>query len=76
MFVLFDYSLKIILYFWIGVFGVAFADLASKLHDQTAVAYKHGPISASTFTRMMIGGDYSGLGLYVNDKGASKRLQK
>lgn len=76
MFALVDYALKIFLFFWIGAFGVGFADMALKLHDQTAMAYKRGPISASTFTRMMFGDDYKGRPLFVNDSAASKRSQK
>lgn len=76
MFTLFEYSLKIFLYFWIGAFGIGFADMALKLHDETAMVYRRGPISASTFTRMMTGNDYKGRPLYVNDLAASKRSRK
>jgi len=69
----YDFGLKLILYFLIGSFGVGFVDLALQLHNQTAAAYKRGPISATTFTRMMTGRDYRGNSLYVNEKSASKR---
>ena len=68
MFFIFDYSLKIFLFFWLGAFGVGFVDMALKLNDQKAAAYKHGPISASTFTSMMTDGDF-----YILDCLKSKR---
>ena len=70
---IYDFGLKLILYFFIGSFGVGFADLAMQLHKQTVVAYKRGPISAVTFTRMMTGREYKGRSLYANEKNASKR---
>ncbi len=76
MFVIFNYSLKIFLFFWLGAFGVGFVDMALKLHDHTAAAYKRGPISASAFTQMMTYGDFKGRRLYSNERGASKRSRK
>ena len=76
MFVIFDYSLKMFLFFWLGAFGVGFVDMALKLHDQTALAYKRGPISASTFTHMMTDADFKGRPLYSNERSASKRSRK
>ena len=70
---IYDFGLKLILYFFIGSFGVGFADLAMQLHNQTVVAYKRGPISTVTLTRMMTGRAYRGNLLYVNEKNASKR---
>ena len=50
---IFEWLMKIILWFWLGVFGIGFADLAVQLQTETIKAYQKGPISASRFTRLM-----------------------
>lgn len=50
-----DLALKAILFFWLTVFGIGFADLALELQSETIKAYQKGPISPSIFTRMMTG---------------------
>ena len=52
---IFECVLKLILFFWLGVFGIGFADLAIQLQSETIKAYKKGPVSASKFTQMMTG---------------------
>ena len=53
----FEWLLKIIFYFWLGVFGIGFADLAIEIQSQAIKAYQRGPISPSRFTRTMTGKD-------------------
>ncbi len=48
-----EWSIRMAFYFWLGVGGIAATDLAMNLHDVTAAAYRHGPISTSKFTRML-----------------------
>jgi len=52
---IFEWVLRMILFFWLGVFGIGFADMAIQLQSETIKAYQKGPISASKFTRMMTG---------------------
>ena len=52
---LIDLALKAILFFWLTVFGVGFADFALQLQSEAIKAYQKGPISPSVFTRMMTG---------------------
>ncbi len=54
---IFEWVLKLIFFFWLGVFGIGFADLAIQLQSETIKAYKKGPVSASKFTQMMTGED-------------------
>ena len=70
---IYEFGLKLILWFFIGSFGIGLVDMVMQLHDQTAAAYRRGPISAVTFTRMMTGRDHKGRPLHVNDQSASKR---
>lgn len=51
----FEWCLRVILFFWLAVFGVGFADMAIQLQSATIRAYQKGPISASKFTRIMTG---------------------
>ena len=51
----FEWLLRAILFFWLAVFGVGFADMAIQLQSTTIKAYQKGPISASKFTRIMTG---------------------
>ena len=53
----FEWLLKIIFYFWLGVFGIGFADLAIEIQSQAIKAYQRGPMSPSRFTRTMTGKD-------------------
>ena len=50
-----DLALKVILFFWLTVFGVGFADFALQLQSEAIKAYQKGPISPSAFTRLMMG---------------------
>jgi hypothetical protein len=54
---IFDWFLRLILFFWLGAFGIGFADLAIQLQTETIKAYQKGPVSASKFTRIMTGED-------------------
>lgn len=51
----FEWCLRVILFFWLAVFGIGFADIAIQLQSATIKAYQKGPISASKFTRIMTG---------------------
>lgn len=51
----FEWLLRAILFFWLAVSGVGFADLAIQLQSTAIKAYQKGPISASKFTRIMTG---------------------
>lgn len=50
---LFEWLMKIILWFWLGVFGIGFADLAVQLQTEAIKAYQKGPVSTSRFTKLM-----------------------
>ncbi|MDZ4662950.1 MAG: hypothetical protein SGJ18_15160 [Pseudomonadota bacterium] len=52
---IFDWILRAILFFWLGAFGIGFADLAVQLQSEAIKAYQKGPLSASKFTQMMTG---------------------
>lgn len=52
---IFEWLMRAILFFWLGAFGVGFADLAIQLQSEAIKAYKKGPVSASKFTRTMTG---------------------
>ena len=52
---IFEWLLKAILFFWLGIFGMGFADLAVQLQSEAIKAHQKGPISATQFTRMMTG---------------------
>ena len=50
---IFEWLMKAILFFWLGVFGIGFADLAIHLQSEAIKAHQKGPISASRFTQML-----------------------
>lgn len=50
---IFDWILKLILFFWLGVFGVGLTDLAIRLQSEAIKTYQKGPLSASKFTQIM-----------------------
>ena len=52
---IFDWILKLILFFWLGVFGIGLTDLAISLQAEAIKAYQKGPLSASKFTQIMTG---------------------
>ncbi len=52
---IFDWILKLILFFWLGVFGIGLTDLAVQLQSEAIRAYQKGPLSASKFTQIMTG---------------------
>lgn len=49
----FEWLMKVILFFWLGVFGIGFADLAVQLQSEAIKAYQKGPVSAARITRTM-----------------------
>jgi hypothetical protein len=61
MFSLIEWSLKIIIYFWLGVFGIGFVDLAMGLQTRAISTYKRGPLNTVRFTRAMTGREYKHL---------------
>ena len=52
---IFEWLLRAVFFFWLGVFGIGFADMAIQLQSEAIKAYQKGPISASKFTQMMTG---------------------
>lgn len=55
-----DWFVKFIFLSWLMIFGVAFTDAVLDLQDKTIKAYQKGPISAVTFTKMLIAEDSRG----------------
>ncbi len=49
----FDWMLRLILFFWLGAFGIGLVDLATQLQAEAIQTYQKGPVSASKFTQMM-----------------------
>lgn len=52
---IFDWILKLILFLWLGVFGIGLTDLAIRLQAEAIKTYQRGPVSASKFTEIMTG---------------------
>ncbi len=42
-------------FFWVGVFGICFTEMALSLHDHTVTAYRKGPSREGQFTLILTG---------------------
>ncbi len=48
-----EWIIKIFFYFWLGVFGIGFVDMAIQLQNETIKTYQRGPTSPVKFTKTM-----------------------